>query len=524
MSDDTLNAIKLIEQRRLYERRRFFKPVPKQLELLNSRKLETMLAAGTAAGKTETAAYKWSRHLTGVYPKWWAGKRSTRPITVWCLGLSGKEIARGPQIKMLGTDDIRITPKLGMGMVEKEFLSGEPSASRNHVGGCDTFHVKHHTDGREDGISSFVFVTNDQGRAALQAAQTDGLWCDEEPDLDVYIEAAARGIRTPDFLGIDVTFTPLMGETPLYRRLRYPPPERQKDVLFINMTLYECDWYTKPPFEPGHLDTMIALYPEHERPARVFGVPIQGTGMVWMTKEDTLRVGTIPLEYIPGHWRLIWGIDFGIAHAFAASLCAFDPDTDDFYVLRTLKIVGESAVVHARRMREICSLAPVAWPHDGHVREKGSGQVLADIYAGEGLRMLAGHAVDGDGSMSLHGTTREMGVWMSTNKFHVCECCVPWFDEYRSYHFDENGKIVAANDDVLSSSRYAWMMRRSAASVPVGSHAPRRNEPTMQPILDPWTGEPVQSETRQQALIRTPAFHDDRTPSRGWNLTTGFPL
>ncbi|MCV5934662.1 terminase, partial [Escherichia coli] len=37
-----------------------------------------------------------------------------------------------------------------------------------------------------------------------------------------------------------------------------------------------------------------------------------------------------------------------------------------------------------------------------------------------------------------------------------------FFEEFRLYHRDENGKIVKLNDDVLSAVRYAYMMRRFA--------------------------------------------------------------
>jgi hypothetical protein len=37
-----------------------------------------------------------------------------------------------------------------------------------------------------------------------------------------------------------------------------------------------------------------------------------------------------------------------------------------------------------------------------------------------------------------------------------------WLEEYRLYHRDADGRVVAENDDAISASRYGLMMRRHA--------------------------------------------------------------
>ena len=37
-----------------------------------------------------------------------------------------------------------------------------------------------------------------------------------------------------------------------------------------------------------------------------------------------------------------------------------------------------------------------------------------------------------------------------------------WFEEYRLYHRDADGRVVAESDDAISASRYGLMMRRHA--------------------------------------------------------------
>ena len=50
---------------------------------------------------------------------------------------------------------------------------------------------------------------------------------------------------------------------------------------------------------------------------------------------------------------------------------------------------------------------------------------------------------------------------MQTGRFKVFSHLNDWFSEYRLYH-RKDGKVVKEYDDLLSATRYALMMRRSA--------------------------------------------------------------
>ena len=54
-----------------------FEPYDKQKEFydLGAKCNERMLRAGNQEGKTYAAAYETTCHMTGIYPKWWAGHR-----------------------------------------------------------------------------------------------------------------------------------------------------------------------------------------------------------------------------------------------------------------------------------------------------------------------------------------------------------------------------------------------------------------------------------------------------------------
>jgi hypothetical protein len=56
----------------------------------------------------------------------------------------------------------------------------------------------------------------------------------------------------------------------------------------------------------------------------------------------------------------------------------------------------------------------------------------------------------------------EMLERMHTGRWKVFKTCRIWMEEKRMYHRDLNMKIVKYADDVISASRYAYMMRRHA--------------------------------------------------------------
>lgn len=68
---------------------------------------------------------------------------------------------------------------------------------------------------------------------------------------------------------------------------------------------------------------------------------------------------------------------------------------------------------------------------------------------------------------SQGGLSVESGIWqmlqdMRDGRFKVFSNLVEWFEEKRLYHRDDHGKIVKERDDLISATRYAYMMQRYA--------------------------------------------------------------
>ena len=91
-----------------------------------------------------------------------------------------------------------------------------------------------------------------------------------------------------------------------------------------------------------------------------------------------------------------------------------------------------------------------------------------------GLKMLDEHATHASGGMGIEAGITEMLERMQTGRFKVFRGQEQWMEEFRYYRREE-GLIVKERDDLISSTRYAIMMRRSARQSPyVARVKPRR--------------------------------------------------
>ena len=210
-------------------------------------------------------------------------------------------------------------------------------------------------------------------------------------------------------------------------------------------------------YSRAEADAVIAGYPAHERDARAKGIPILGSGRVFPLADDAITVDPFP---IPKHWRRLGGLDFGWDHPAASSQIALDPDRDCIYVVTEFKAREQTPILHAAAVKAWGNIR-WAWPHDGLQHDKGSGEQLAAQYKKHGLDVLDERATFDDGSNGVEAGLFEMLDRMQTGRWKVFSHLSGWMDEFRLYH-RKNGIVVKQFDDLISSSRYAMMMRRFA--------------------------------------------------------------
>lgn len=231
------------------------------------------------------------------------------------------------------------------------------------------------------------------------------------------------------------------------------------------MTIYDAEHYTD-----AQREEIIASYPAHERKARARGIPTLGSGRVFPIDEDDIKV---PAFDIPKHWVQIGGLDFGWDHPTAAAKLAWNRDEDQIYVTNSYAMREATPVIHAAALKGWGDNLPWAWPHDGLQHDKGSGEALASQYRAQGLEMLPEKATFEDGGNGVEAGIAEMLDRMLTNRFKVFDHLEDWFAEFRLYH-RKDGLIVKLNDDRISATRYAMMMKRHA-STPSKWGAPLRS-------------------------------------------------
>jgi phage terminase large subunit-like protein len=437
-----------------------YKPYQKQSEFhaMGAVKRERMLSAGNQLGKTLSAANEVAMHLTGRYPSWWDGKRFAKGNN-WLAGSeSGELTRRGVQRYLFGRD-----PKKdpGTGAIPKDCIV-DINWSRHVNEFIDTAKIRFKGADGVETASTISLKSYDQGRGKWQADTVDGVWFDEEPPEDIYMEGLTR--TNAAFGPVIVTCTLLKGMTAIAMRF-WSELDTYLDAGMVNMTIHDVDHYT-----PEQKEKIIAGYPAHERDARTLGVPSMGSGKVFPISEDVISVDPFP---IPSHWPRIIGLDFGWDHPAGAAWLAWDRDNDTVYVVNEFQLRETTPALQAPLLAAKGKWMPVAWPHDGLQHDKGSGEQLAQQYRNLGVNTLVDKAThppadgqkEGEGGNGVEAGISEMLERMQTGRWKVFTTCAAWLAEFRMYH-RKDGLIVKKNDDVISASRYGMMMLRYAITEP----------------------------------------------------------
>jgi phage terminase large subunit-like protein len=448
--DELLHLLEQEEKFRKYNLIDTYEPTDKQREFhtAGDRYRQRLLMAGNQTGKSFGAACELAYHMTGHYPDWWEGRVWNRPVIGWGAGVTARSTRMNVQRHLLGRGR-----EWGTGTIRKELLIGEPLMARGEPDLVDSFSVRHSS----GGISSIFLLNYQQGREKWQGETLDFIWCDEEPPMDIYTEGLTRLNRRAGSMLI--TFTPLKGMTEVVRQfLRPAKGDLGKHMRkIIKMHLSDATFYTEE-----ERNTIVAQYSEHEREARVKGLPAMGSGMVYPVPDED--IATDPFK-IPPHWRRLVGIDLGIGHANAGVWMAHDADADILYVYSIYKQTDTVLSNFADAIKARGKWIPVAWPHDALKRDPRSGEAFSELlrqrYELNMLGMSSRWDDDVGGPQSRERATAEVLERMQTGRFKVFSNLRDWFDEKSTYH-RKDGLIVDEDDDLLSATHYATMMIRYA--------------------------------------------------------------
>jgi phage terminase large subunit-like protein len=410
---------------------------------------ERLLMGGNRIGKTRIGSAEVAIHATGDYPSWWTGRKFTQPTQIWTGAETNEDSRDIIQRALLGQ-----AGDYGTGWIPRSRIVDIKNRQAGVTEVVERIFVRH----KSGGVSWIGLKTFAQEAKGWRGESLDVVWGDELIPMDIYTEALTRLIDRKGILLL--TFTPMAGVTEVVRH--FLEAKEGSGIYTKNVT-----WDDVNHLDSDEKKRLWSSYPAYEREARTKGTPMLGSGAIFPVPDEDIT--TLP-QKIPAHWSLINGIDFGIDHPGAGVFCAWDKDSDTFYVYDCYKQRDETPIYHAAAMKKHGDWVPNAWPHDGNQRKQGlnadSNIKLKDMFRQNGLYMLREHAhYNDERGNSREASLIEMYEYMRTGRFKVFSTLTPWFEEKRMYH-RRDGNVVAVHDDIMSATRYAFMMRRYAMTKP----------------------------------------------------------
>jgi terminase large subunit-like protein len=234
--------------------------------------------------------------------------------------------------------------------------------------------------------------------------------------------------------------------------------EKADDRCVVTMTIDDAKHY-----DDAARAQIIAQYPEHERDARLKGVPAMGSGRVFPVDENQSVIDPIRNEDCPQHWIRVGGMDLGYDHPSAFCELWWDRDVDVLYVARTLRIRQASINQLARMVRDWGLVW--AWPQDGRQETlAGAGEPIMQQFRAAGLQTMPEHAQFEGGSRSVEAGVAELLDRMKGQRLKIFRGQnEALLEEIRMYH-RKDGLLVKHGDDAISALRYGMMMLRYGRS------------------------------------------------------------
>ena len=422
--------------------------------------LERLLSGGNGTGKTTDGAIEMWFHASGLYPTWWPGHKFSKPIVAWALSKSGDQMKSAMQTTMFGPRSDR-----GAGVFPKDALFYEDGKQRwtnwpgipNCIG---SIMIAHYTNGVYDGDSLIEFKTYDQEAEALQGANVQFIWLDEEPNNPmVYTECLSRTRGRKGQEGrICMTFTPLQGMSDVV--LSFCP---QGDVPLDHLTPGQPGkWSAKLPWaeipyeqlSKEWRETAMMSYAPHERAARMDGTPCMGSGAVFPYPNENITF--YPTSVPPSWFEFCYGLDVGW-NATAAVWLYKDPQTNIWYAYSEYQQGQLEPPMHSRNLKQRGDWIPGAIDPASNGRSQADGHKLFEAYLNEGLDLCP---ADNTREASIF----ELQTALSSGLLKISTYCTTLLSQLHRYHRDDKGQVVQPEKyHCIDALRYAWMTGRHRA-------------------------------------------------------------
>lgn len=205
-------------------------------------------------------------------------------------------------------------------------------------------------------------------------------------------------------------------------------------------------WDDAPHLTDEQKQELWESIPPHQRDARSKGVPQLGAGAIYPIQEERITVEDFE---IPLYWPRASALDVGW-NCTAVVWGAWDRQSDTVYLYSAYKQGQAEPSIHADAIKARGAWIPSVCDPAARGRAQKDGIRLVDEYRSLGLNLeLADNAVEA----GIHC------VWqrLASGRLKIFRSCRAWFEEYRLYRRDENGKVVKENDHLMDDTRYLIM-------------------------------------------------------------------
>ena len=202
---------------------------------------ERLFMAGNRIGKTYAGGYEFSCVGTGWYPPWWEGWTTNEPGSFLVGSKTTRLIKRITQYTLFGRtlrDERGKFYVSGTGLIPLHAIDmGSAIFNPAAAGTLSEIQVRYKDSAFERSL--FEFASYDQGRALFEGTAQDGIWFDEEADIELYSQALVRTMTTNG--RVVMTFTPLDGMTDVVlsfmpKEFNPPPIDERSELDLMSKT------------------------------------------------------------------------------------------------------------------------------------------------------------------------------------------------------------------------------------------------------------------------------------------------
>ena len=454
---------------------RYFRPFEHQQRFFETGHSDRRgILAANRIGKTVSTCFETAMHLTGQYPTWWTGKRFDKPITAMVAGEGWSQVALVLQNELLGTQDVKISDRLGTGAIPRNAIRFE--TLRNDGANCIGAEIKHVSGGH----SYLLFANYTQEVRQMQGFKLNLAVFDEQPPDEFFSEIVTRTATTQG--QVLCSFTPLKGLNGLVSKF-WNYEEGYTHIRVSWDDVPELDPWGEPFLLNETRRQLERDYLPHERDARRNGIPVMGRGAVFQIRTwPTYTTGTYDFRNRFDIERII-ALDLGLVNdRTVISLMYWDPKNSEGWLDRQVAVKGieEANPVNwiNHLMRPEVFGCPIVLPPDAGTpgRYTMTSLSLRQLFEQYELNVYPDpirNPPDSEGKTTNHKSfgINVMRQMLEMGSLHINENCQDFIREAQNYYADEQGRF-SDPDDCIDSARYALLGCLNGWSEPYDSRSP----------------------------------------------------